>query len=94
MGFNFGQWAAEVGQNVGNDVLGRVSEEFGGPQLPPLQFVDQHTNNNAYVQPRPAPDAPAESFVDQAINNKKTLILYGSAAVAVFVVLALLLRRK
>lgn len=94
MGLDFGKWVEQAGVNVGNDVLGRISTEFGGPQLPPLTVSDPFQNNNAYVESRESPNAPANGFVDQAVNNSRNLIVYGIAALVAFGAIALLLKKR
>lgn len=89
---SLGQWFQDAGENVANDVLDRVSQEFGLPKLPPLVLVDKNQNPNAYVNAAPIAVGPAEQFTASVKANKNWL-MYGGIAAGV-VALVLLLKRK
>ncbi|MGE0175391.1 MAG: hypothetical protein AB7T49_21590 [Oligoflexales bacterium] len=77
-------------KNNANDLLGIISQQAGGPQLPPLQFVDPYQNNNAYVEARPA---PASYQPETTPAPERQWLMYGAAGIAAIVVIAMLMRK-
>lgn len=76
---------------LGNDILGRVSEAIGGPELPPLKFETPNQNNNNYVTSRPAPSAPAAAEV--TAKKETNWMLYGGLALGVVILVGLMVRK-
>ncbi len=79
------QWFGTASQNVGDDVLGRVTDELGLPSLPPLSIVPPNTNPNNYVKPYSPPAQPQAPETKPAMNQKKYLV-YGGIAVGVLLI--------
>lgn len=77
-------------KNNANDLLGVISNQVGGPQLPPLQFTDQYQNNNNYVEARPA---PAAYQPETTPAPERQWIMYGAAGLAAILVIAYLMKR-
>jgi len=75
---------------LGNDILGKVSEALGGPELPPLKFETPNQNPNNYVQARPA---PAQTQPEVTPKKSTNWMLYGGLALGVVLVVGLLVRK-
>lgn len=75
---------------LGNDIFGKIGEAVGLPSLPPLQFSEPYTNNNNYVESRPAPTQLQPEVTPPASRD---WIMYGAMGLGVIVVIGLLMRK-
>lgn len=87
------QWLGDAGQRVGDDVLGRVTDELGLPTLPPLSIVPPNTNPNNYVTARPDPIQPPAAEVEPVKNFFQKYWKVGAGVLGV-VVLVLAVKRR
>lgn len=88
------QWFGDASQKIGDDVLGRVTDELGLPTLPPLSISPPNTNPNNYVQARPEPIQPPAPEVTKAKSFLQKYWKVGLGAIGAFMVIGLVMKRK